>query len=1066
MKKNSIHLMAAGMWLSLSLNVATAAEPLAAGFASPPASARPWVYWYFMDGNMSRSGMTADLEAMKQAGIGGAIFLEVNIGIPRGPVDMMSPEWLKLVGYAAKEADRLGIQLALGTGPGWCGTGGPWVTPELSMQHLVGSETKVTGPLDWSGVLPRPLPREPYFGEGTLTPELKKVWQEYYVDEAVLAFPTPPGQSRLADADAKAIYYRDPFSSKVGVAPFLPAPAEFPDLPAGQCLDASRLINLTSHLAPDGRLTWTVPPGNWTILRLGRTTTGQTTRPAPRPGLGLESDKFAAAALDAHFAAFTQKILDQAGPHTNHYGGITMLHFDSWEMGAQNWSPAFRAEFRQRRGYDPLPYLPALLGRVVNRPEISERFLWDLRHTASELVVENHLGHLATLAHQHGLTLSCEPYDLNPAGDLTLGRVADVPQCEFWHLGFDSTYSVFEAASIAHTCGRPIVAAEAFTSEPGENWQADPASLKAQGDWAFCTGVNRLDFHRMQHQPTTNQWPGMTMGPYGVHWDRTQTWWDMVPAYHEYLARCQYMLQRGVTVADVCFLAAEGAPHVFRPPLSAATGTYPDHTGYNFDGCAPETLRERATVKAGKLVFPGGTTYQILVLPEVTTMTPDLLEKIASLVHAGATVFGPPPVKSPSLQNYPQCDARVQKLAAELWGDCNGQTVFAHPYGHGRVLWRSTSHPPMNQYGEYGAITNVLGSDGLPPDFSSDGPIRFTHRNDHDTEIYFVANSQEHWVDAQCQFRVTGRQPELWNPQTGESRPLPQYTTQAGITTIPLRFEPLESWFVIFRQPAQPPQTGAKNMASLQPLGSTPTSRPSLQIIKATYAAVDGAGQLDATAPVTAAVHDGRLSLGVANETFGADPANNRLKQLRVEYVTAGTANTTVVPEHGWLSLSAGWPVAGPWEVDFDAKWGGPHKVTFESLADWSQRAEPGIKYYSGTATYRKSLMLPTGRPMQGQKYYLDLGVVKNLAHVRLNGRDLGVLWCAPWRVEISAALQPGANDLQIEVANLWPNRLIGDQALPENQRFTTTTLNPYHADSPLLPSGLLGPVTILTSRP
>ena len=510
---------------------ARAADFLADGFANPPHAARPWVYWYFMDGNLTREGMTADLEALKRAAIGGGIFLEVDLGSPRGPVDFMSPQWLDLVAHAAHEADRLGIEIALGSGPGWCGTGGPWVKAEQSMQHLVASETNVLGPCRWYGELPRPRPREPYFGEATLTPELKKMWKEFYQDEAVLAFPTPDGTNRIADIDERALYYREPFSSKPGVKPFLPAPAEFPSLPANETIDTSRTIDLTRKISADGKLIWKVPPGRWTIMRLGRTLTGQTTRPAPRPGLGFESDKFSKAALDAHFASYIQKVLAQAGPHTNLEGGLTMLHFDSWEMGSQNWSPGFRAEFQRRRDYDPLKYLPAISGRIVTSPEISERFLWDLRRTAQELTVENHLSHLRQLAHKNGLTLSIEPYDLNPAGDLTLGRVADVPQCEFWHLGFDTSYSVIEAASIAHTCGRPVVAGEAFTSNPGEDWKADPAALKVQGDWAFCTGVNRFDFHRFQAQPRNDRWPGMTMWLYGVHWDRTQpggTWFPRI----------------------------------------------------------------------------------------------------------------------------------------------------------------------------------------------------------------------------------------------------------------------------------------------------------------------------------------------------------------------------------------------------------------------------------------------------------------------------------------------------------------------------------------------------------
>jgi hypothetical protein len=950
------------------------AEKLEQQFLAPPASAKPWVYWYFMDGNLTREGMRADLAAMKQAGIGGAIFLEVNIGIPRGSVDFMSPQWQELFADAVHEADRLGIQIALGSGPGWCGTGGPWITPDLAMQHLVASETNVTGPLIFSANLLRPQPRKPYFGEWTLTPELKKEWQGFYRDVAVLAFPTPDGTNRIAAINEKALYLRDPFSSRPGVKPFLPAPAEFPVLPANACVSADKMIVLTSKMSADGELVWDVPPGNWTIMRLGCTLTGQTTRPAPQPGLGFETDKFDRAALDAHFAAFTKKLLAKVGVHTNADGGLTAVHFDSWEMGAQNWSPNFRKEFQKRRGYDLLKFLPAYTGRIVGSDEISERFLWDVRRTAQELVVENHVGRLAELAHKNGLTLSLEPYDLNPAGDLTLGRVADVPQCEFWYLGFNTFFSAIEAASIAHTCGRPVVAGEAFTSEPGEDWKADPAALKPLGDWAFCAGVNRFDFHRFQAQPWTNRWPGMTMGAYGVHWDRTQTWWDMVPAYHDYLSRCQFLLQRGVTVADVCFLAAEGAPHVFRPPSSATAGNPPDHGGYNFDGCAPETLLERATVKNGKLVFPSGTTYQILVLPERQTMTPGLLRKIKSLVAEGATVFGPPPAKSPSLENFPQCDTEVKKLAREMWGDCDGKNVFAHTFGKGQILWRETQVKPGEQYGDFAAVTNILAGMNLPPDFSSDGPIRFTHRRDGDTEIYFVANREAKVVATNCVFRAVGKQPELFDPLTGDTRPLPRFSETTAGTEIPLRFDPGQSYFILFRKPAALAKSAGENFPPLK------------SVIE-----LDGA-----------------------------------------------------------------------WQVSFDPRWGGPETINFDSLADWTKRPEDGIKFYSGTAVYRKSFVVPASGTLSGQKYFLDLGEVKNLARVKLNGCDLGVAWCAPWRVATGSVLKAGSNQLEIEVANLWPNRLIGDLSLPEEKRFAWTTRNPFKKNSSLLTSGLLGPVRIL----
>jgi len=314
--------------LAFGMTIVARAGDIESDFLHPPDSARPWVYWYFMDGNFSREGLTADLESMKRAGLGGGIFLEVNVGVPRGPVEFMGSRWRELFAHAVHEADRLGLQLAVGTGPGWCGTGGPWVKPEQSMQHLVASETNVRGPRRFSAILSRPQPRPPFFGVGTLTPELAKAWREYYADVAVLAFPTPQGNARVADIDEKALYYRAPFSSAPGVKPLLPEPSSASTIPSEQCIARVQIVDLTSRLRADGHLDWDVPAGDWTILRFGRTSTGQCTRPAPLPGLGFETDKFDAAAIDAHFAAFTAKLIEAIGPRSSSGNGLTTIHFD------------------------------------------------------------------------------------------------------------------------------------------------------------------------------------------------------------------------------------------------------------------------------------------------------------------------------------------------------------------------------------------------------------------------------------------------------------------------------------------------------------------------------------------------------------------------------------------------------------------------------------------------------------------------------------------------------------------------------------------------------------------
>jgi hypothetical protein len=1006
----------AAVFLTVLMTTHAIARPdsLEQQFRNPPGSARPWVYWVWMDGNLSREGITGDLEAMKRAGIGGVIVMEVNVGIPRGPVKFMSDEWREHFKHAVAEAARLGIQIALISGPGWTGSGGPWVTPEQSMQHVVGSSIHVKGPTKFDGTLPRPLRRPAFFGDGKLPPESEKAKDEFYRDIAVLAFPAASRQDTLTDIDEKALYIRAPYSSQPGVRPFIPSPAEYPDSPPGTTLPSARAINISDHLSPDGRLSWDVPEGEWTIFRFGRTSTGANTRPAPLPGVGLECDKLDTAALDAHFNAFIGALIHDVGPRKGSgEGGWTMLHIDSWEMGAQNWTPAFREEFLSRRAYDLLPYLPAVTGAIVDNREASERFLWDLRQTANELVLQNHANRLKQLGCRCGFSLSIEPYDMTPCADMSLGSIADVPMGEFWLYGFNTFHSVIEAASIAHTCGRPVVAAEAFTSLEPERWQAYPGSMKALGDWAFCAGINRLVFHRFQHQPWPGLKPGMTMGPFGVHWEQTQTWWEMVPAYHQYLARCQFMLRRGLPVADVCYLVAEGAPHVFRPPSSATRGNPPDHLGYNFDGCAPEIFMANMSVKDGMLTLPDDMTYHVLVLPERETMTPALLRKVKDLVAAGATVIGPRPRKSPGLSGSPGCDEEVQKLAAEVWGNCDGLRITEHRFGKGRVVWKKDYVDPAEekagepirgtQYGRFALVAATLGEQGVQEDFSSTPELRYTHRRDEGTEIYFVANPVDSTLSARCIFHVSGKQPELWDPVTAKTRKLTSFQSHDGRTTLDLDFQPHQSFFIIFR----------KNGATATGTGNFP----------------------------------------------------------RLKTVT---------------------DISGEWEVAFETSMGGPGEVRFLSLEDWTRRPEEGIKYYSGTAVYRKTFNLaaPLRRSAQGasrRNLWLDLGTVKDLASVRLNGHDLGVLWCAPWRVDIEAFVKGTGNQLEIRVANLWPNRLIGDEKLPPDAeygksgallrvpswvtgkeprpstgRYAFSTWKHFSADSPLLPSGLLGPVRLL----
>ncbi|RYX82089.1 hypothetical protein EON83_20975 [bacterium] len=1102
----------------------TPARSLSADFVSPPDTARPWVYWYFMDGNLSKEGIHNDLEEMKKAGIGGAIYLEVNIGVPRGPVQYMGPEWQQLFVYAVSEAKRLGIQIALGSGPGWNGSGGPWVTPELSMQNLVGSTTSVSGPTSFDAVLERPKPRAPYFGEGTLSPEMRTQWLDYYRDEVVIAFPTPTGNARISNVEQKADYYRAPYSSAPNVPPRLPMSAQYDSVPAEQTLSTAKMIDLTGKLDKEGRLKWDVPAGNWTIMRFGRTAAGNTTRPAPIPGLGFESDKFDRRGLDNHMASYADVLFKQLGPNYRQGdAGLTMLHFDSWEMSAQNWSENYRKEFIKRRGYDPLPLLPAMLGYVVDNTQRSERFLWDLRQTASELIVENHGMYMKEYAHKHGLNFSVEPYDMNPSADLDLGSTADLPMGEFWSRGhgLDSDYSCYEAVSIGHTNGRPVIGAEAFTSDGGDGWLQHPGSMKNQLDWALCNGINKFVIHRYQHQPQLGKFPGMTMGPYGVHWEHTQTWWDMVPAFHKYMARTGQLLRQGLPVSDILYLTPEGAPQIFTPPLSALSSG--DHKGYSFDGCSPKTLIARASVKNGNIVLPDGTTYRVLVLPSVDTMTPELLSKISSLVKAGATIMGMPPVNSPSLSNYPNSDAQVKALATELWG--KAPYAASRKVGKGKVfltsvdkstalkdaiwIWENAgannSAPAGKRYfkttlniDQKSAIKTAIAtmtadnsfelfinghSAGSGDNFHlqttldiaqwlkpGENAITVTGTNDTDSPnpAGLIGSLDVSYADGTKQTLKTGKE---WSASTTAAGPW-DAAKELGqvamgpwgldITTTPiypdysLTANVLQSAGVAPDFSATAPMRFIHRNTREGQLYFVANSKENPIQTTATFRTTGFQPEWwDATTGTIRDLPDYTTSKGLTSIPLNLAPSESGFVMFRKKG-TPRIRNVSNFPTYQTAQT-----LSRPWNVSFDSKWGGPANITFEKLDDWSKRSEPGIKYYSGKATYTTTFDVPAGK----QPTAISLGTVKNIASVKLNGTGLGVVWCDPWRATIpTGVLKPTGNQLEITVANLWVNKLIEESGKPEAQRQTWTTYNPWNSNSTLQPSGLLGPVTLETA--
>lgn len=1064
------------------------ADPLAEGFANPPASVRPHTWWHWMNGNVTREGVTADLEAMKEVGIGGAQLFTVDQNIPAGPAGYAGAKWRELTAHAVREAGRLGIELCFHNCAGWSSSGGPWIKPEDAMQVIAWSETTVEGPRNYNGVLPQPQAPQ----------VVRKV--DYHRDIAVFAYPTPEKPfDKPADFLARTGVNRgDGLQPLLGIGPGIPVTA---------------MQNLSGRLSADGRLTWNVPPGKWTILRLGHVPTGKNNHPAPPEGDGLEVDKLSKQALNKHWDGIVAKVLADAGPLAGKVLNNSLV--DSYEVGSQNWTPGFRAEFQRRRGYDCFSFLPVIAGVTVESKETSERFLWDFRRTIADLYADNYFGHFGDLCHRAGMKFSVEPYGNGGFDNIQVGSRADIPMGEFWIPGW-SMESVKLAASVGHVYGKPIVGAEAFTADEGSGkWLEEPFNLKAVGDRAFANGLNRVIFHRYAMQPWLDVKPGMTMGPWGTHFDRTQTWWTEAKEWLRYLSRCQYMLQRGRFVADVAYYYGEGAP-VDLPSQASLKPAIP--AGYDYDGVDANAVR-LMTVRDGRVVLPSGMSYRVLVLPEASFMTVRMATKIKDLVAAGATVLGPKPEHTPSLSDYPASEHALQKIADEVWG---GGAKGMRTFGKGRVA----VDLPLEQ---------VLATLNVAPDFQQSprgNNLMAIHRQINGADVYFVSNQTYRPKSAVATFRVMGRKPELWHADTGVIEDAHAYRSNGGSTSLTLDLGPAESVFVVFRKPMP-----KRHVESLRADVSVPGQvAPKIEILSGFYGSRDGIGA-DVSDKVRELVAAGETSIPATNGLFG-DPVVNVVKRLIIVYRLNGVEKRVEAPENSEAVLLPAAPVLAPaysvssvangsveivpwrsgifaarfagggqksvavrsnaqqldlsrnWQVKFAPNLGAPAGATFTKLISWPDHSNSGIRYFSGSAIYTKEFNLPTSMSKSGNAVRLDLGSVKNFATLTVNGKSLPPLWKPPFVVDVTRLLRPGRNRLSVKVTNLWPNRIIGDEQLPpeaewngnhmdrwpkwlkpgkaritadrpKTGRITFSTWRYFDKSSPLLPSGLIGPVRL-----
>ncbi|HEX7850641.1 MAG TPA: glycosyl hydrolase [Sphingomonas sp.] len=1241
-------------------------DPDPAQFRDPPPESRPNALYFWMNGNVSKAGIDADLTAMRDIDLGGAMMFDGSSDVPKGPVDYLSPQWLDLMTHMMAKADSLGLKVGLHNAPGWSSSGGPWITPDRSMQQIVWNETTVDGGKPLTIKLPQPFTK-----------------LDYYRDAAVLAYPASDGDdsvyrnlvasmtngadvspAALTDRDLKtsvaigpdaplviamkapftaqaATLYGDvdahAFSAKIEAsddgrtwkaigqisAPVqkergieapgsinfpavtaryfritptakmklaeallhatpriddwaykgehlfkaLPAVERYPaDLEARYAIDPAKVIDLTAKVDAAGILTSTLPKGRWTILRFGHTTTAHLNVSASDSGRGLEVDKFDPAAVDFQFKSSVGRLVKAAGP----FGGksFDMLEIDSYEAGLQNWTAGLPADFRKRNGYSLLPYLPALTGRIVGDLDISNRFLFDFRRTLADLMTDNYYNRMQANANAAGLRFHVEGYGPGPFDELQVAGRAQVPMTEFWtRTPWTDNRTVKMVSSAAHVYGKPIVAAEAFTGEAETSrWQDYPYAMKLLGDQMFAQGFNQIFFHRYAMQPDPNVAPGMTMGPWGINLERSNTWFAEAKPWMRYLARSQYMLRQGTYVADVLFFVGEESPNqaeYVRPDVSPDSnpkiGQYFDPQvppGYNYDLVNAEVLSTRASVDNGQIVLPNGARYRLLVLPAtLSAMTPTLAARIRQLVEQGATILGPKPSRSLTLAGKADGDAGFRAATDAVWG-AGGSGPRS--VGKGTVF-------------AAGGIGDALAAMKVAPDArcqtrAFDGQVVWLHRKLTGGDMYFVANRQRRAEAVTCVFRVGEAAPSLWNAETGTvSRPA-LYSSDRDATTVNFALSPGGSTFVMLAPApaAQPVRWVARDgrpVAGLDDqvgVAAAPSdsftlslwAKPDIDLRVLPDEKIDGRinetgknylvnarsgrdlyGNDSAVAglalgrngamviervspdvapavlvsrtPVSGWTHvalvydrgtpslflDGKLvrtGLNSGRKVYaggGAPPVPNGVsyffegnstplitvpRAMTPAEIAAEAAKGPPVPETDALPVALersvggtltalAWksgrytmdggkafdarlpePIAikGPWTVTFQPGRGAPPRAILADLQSLSRNADDGIRHFSGTATYARSIDVPAGTLRASRRIYLDLGRVEVLARVTVNGKDLGVVWKEPYRVDITDAVRAGKNAISVAVTDLWVNRMIGDAALPEEGQY------------------------------
>ena len=871
MKKIITSLFAMAIFLSGQPVMAEGFDTLKKTFIETPKDQPLAVYWYWIDGNMSEEGVVKDLQAMKKVGINRVQIGMIGDGqgAPTGPVKMFTKKWWKILHTMFKTATELDIEVGLFNCPGWSQSGGPWVKPEQSMRYLAAVNDTVQGPVKYHAALPAlgkdgqdvkvlvyPLVKSPvkFTTEQQILEEKEIIFksEKSAVVRSLVLYPAKGGRANMQIAvkkgnDWKMIdtYHLDRSNTQnnVGFIPLAPFVFSLPevegeefritlsekgfignielsDIPQVELyaektlakmfpeplpmwneylwrtqpeyahvpmLQSNQVKDITANMTPDGTLVWDVPEGTWIISRTGMLPTGVTNSPAPKEGRGLETDKMSKEHIRAHFDNYIGKIIKRIPAKDRKT--FRYIIEDNYETGGQNWTDDLIEDFKQVYGYDPVPFIPALNGVVVGSPEITDRFLWDLRRLVADQVAYEYVAGLREVSHEHGFTTWLENYGHwgFPGEFLQYGGQSDEIAGEFWSFGNLGDIENRAASSCGHIYGKERVWAESCTCG-GSNFDLYPATMKQRVDRFFTEGINATLLHLYIQQPD-DRTPGINAW-FGNEFNRNNTWFSQLDVFLDYLKRCNYMLQQGRYVADVAYFIGEDTPKMtgVRNPESPR--------GYSYDYVNAEVLMSAKAVN-GKLVLASGMEYSVLVLPKIETMRPELLAKIRELVKEGIVLQGPAPLRSPSLQNYPEADYQVREMAEEMWQRKTYAFAEKVKYGKGMIYPNAS-------------IEQIMADYGIQPDFTVSEPmlpVLFIHLTTPDGEIYFVSNQSNETISFDANFRIKGKQPELWNPLTSEVRILPEQKQLTGATSIPMVMSPFESSFVIFRHPIQEVKT-------------------------------------------------------------------------------------------------------------------------------------------------------------------------------------------------------------------------------------------------------------------